>query len=197
MCCVSHLSLPCSSQNSLRQIQKAIKGFVVMSEQLEKVYTSFLNNQVRMCCTDHAWEVTSGTHLRTGALDRWPPSRRVPHFLLPSCQQVPAMWAAAAYPSLKPLSSWVKDLVYRIHFIEVSSLAPTALVSLRLEDLLHLTHLSSTFFLSNGYSQAHQSHTGCLGSSSHKVHTSCAGLLWISRSTQDSASSVVCACIFL
>ena len=49
-----------------------------MSEELEKVYTSFLNNQV------------------------------------------PQLWATAAYPSLKPLASWVKDLVLRLHFIEVS-----------------------------------------------------------------------------
>jgi len=49
-----------------------------MSEELEKVYTSFLNNQV------------------------------------------PQLWANAAYPSLKPLGSWVKDLVLRLHFIEVS-----------------------------------------------------------------------------
>lgn len=27
-------------------MKKAIKGFVVMNEQLEKMYTSFLNNQV-------------------------------------------------------------------------------------------------------------------------------------------------------
>ncbi|CAI8029533.1 Dynein heavy chain 6, axonemal [Geodia barretti] len=63
-------------KDSLRNIQKAIKGLVVMSEELERVYTSFLNNQV------------------------------------------PSMWATAAYPSLKPLSSWVKDLTFRIHFIE-------------------------------------------------------------------------------
>lgn len=63
-------------KNSLRQIQKAIKGLVVMSEELEKVYTSFLNNQV------------------------------------------PQLWASAAYPSLKPLGSWVKDLILRLHFIE-------------------------------------------------------------------------------
>ena len=44
MCDTSHF--PSSLQNSLRQIQKAIKGLVVMSEELEKVYTSFINNQV-------------------------------------------------------------------------------------------------------------------------------------------------------
>ncbi len=33
-------------QASLQDIQKAIKGLVVMSEELERVYTSFINNQV-------------------------------------------------------------------------------------------------------------------------------------------------------
>lgn len=32
--------------------------------------------------------------------------------------QVPEMWAAKAYPSLKPLSSWVVDLTERTAFIE-------------------------------------------------------------------------------
>lgn len=32
--------------------------------------------------------------------------------------QVPEMWAAKAYPSLKPLSSWVVDLLERLKFIE-------------------------------------------------------------------------------
>ena len=36
--------------------------------------------------------------------------------------QVPSMWANAAYPSLKPLSSWIKDLVLRLHFIDVNLL---------------------------------------------------------------------------
>jgi len=62
-------------QRSLQQLQKAIKGFVVMSEELEMIYTSFLNNVV------------------------------------------PQMWANAAYPSLKPLSSWVADMILRVAFI--------------------------------------------------------------------------------
>ena len=32
--------------------------------------------------------------------------------------QVPEMWAKVAYPSLKPLASWVPDLLKRIHFIQ-------------------------------------------------------------------------------
>ena len=32
--------------------------------------------------------------------------------------QVPKMWEDAAYPSLKPLGSWVTDLVYRCFFID-------------------------------------------------------------------------------
>ncbi|XP_060075174.1 dynein axonemal heavy chain 6-like [Ylistrum balloti] len=33
-------------------------------------------------------------------------------------KQVPTMWANAAYPSLKPLGSWVEDLTYRTAFID-------------------------------------------------------------------------------
>ena len=36
--------------------------------------------------------------------------------------QVPTMWANAAYPSLKPLGSWVKDLLLRCLFIDVSQI---------------------------------------------------------------------------
>jgi len=63
-------------KNSLEQLQKAIKGLVVMSLELDCVYNSFINNQV------------------------------------------PDMWANAAYPSLKPLAGWVKDLVLRTCFIQ-------------------------------------------------------------------------------
>ncbi|XP_071788570.1 dynein axonemal heavy chain 6-like isoform X3 [Asterias amurensis] len=62
-------------KDSMRTIQKAIKGLVVMSEELERVYHSFLNNQV------------------------------------------PEMWSNAAYPSLKPLASWVRDLQLRVAFV--------------------------------------------------------------------------------
>lgn len=48
-----------------------------MSEEMEKVYNSFLNNQV------------------------------------------PSLWSITAYPSLKPLGSWVKDLILRTAFMDV------------------------------------------------------------------------------
>ncbi|XP_075717900.1 dynein axonemal heavy chain 6 [Rhinoderma darwinii] len=63
-------------KSSLETLNKAIAGFVVMSEEMERIYKSFLNNQV------------------------------------------PTLWADAAYPSLKPLGSWVKDLVLRTSFID-------------------------------------------------------------------------------
>ncbi|XP_050800280.1 dynein axonemal heavy chain 6 isoform X6 [Gopherus flavomarginatus] len=63
-------------RRSLETLNKAIAGFVVMSEEMEKVYNSFLNNQV------------------------------------------PTLWANAAYPSLKPLGGWVKDLVLRTTFVD-------------------------------------------------------------------------------
>ncbi|CAH8601294.1 unnamed protein product [Schistosoma mattheei] len=62
-------------KNSLKQLQKAIKGFIVMSEDLEGVYTAFLQNSV------------------------------------------PEIWSSKSYPSLKPLGSWIKDLVLRCDFI--------------------------------------------------------------------------------
>ncbi len=56
-------------RNSLGDLQKAIKGLVVMSAELEAMYVNFLY------------------------------------------QKVPNNWAKAAYPSTKPLNSWVADLV--------------------------------------------------------------------------------------
>ncbi|XP_029367943.1 dynein heavy chain 6, axonemal [Echeneis naucrates] len=61
---------------SLITLQKALAGLVVMSEEMDRIYTSFLNNQV------------------------------------------PNYWANAAYPSLKSLASWVRDLVLRTSFIQ-------------------------------------------------------------------------------
>jgi len=59
----------------LKEMQKALKGLVVMSDELDGVFGCMVANTV------------------------------------------PAPWAKAAYPSLKPLASWVKDLYARIAFI--------------------------------------------------------------------------------
>lgn len=69
------------SQISLETLNKAIAGLVVMSEEMEKVYQSFLNNQV------------------------------------------PSLWSNTAYPSLKPLGSWVKDLILRTAFVDVREIS--------------------------------------------------------------------------
>jgi dynein heavy chain len=61
--------------SSLISLFRAIQGLEIMSEELDKMYSSFLKNQV------------------------------------------PPNWVAVAYPSLKPLSSWVKDLKLRVEFM--------------------------------------------------------------------------------
>jgi dynein heavy chain len=61
--------------NSLNDLLKALKGLVVMSQQLEDMANSLFINQV------------------------------------------PEMWSGKAYPSLKPLASWVIDLVARMQFM--------------------------------------------------------------------------------
>jgi dynein heavy chain len=60
---------------TLLDIQRAIRGEVLMSAELDEQYTAMLNNQV------------------------------------------PANWANVAYPSLKPLASWMADLIARLTFM--------------------------------------------------------------------------------
>ncbi|KAI9209204.1 dynein heavy chain and region D6 of dynein motor-domain-containing protein, partial [Polychytrium aggregatum] len=62
--------------STLTELQKALKGLVVMSESLETMSNNIFINQV------------------------------------------PVVWAAKAYPSLKSLSSWVVDLMARCEFIQ-------------------------------------------------------------------------------
>ena len=143
MCLNQHILLDSILKESLRNIQKAIKGLVVMSEELERVYTSFLNNQVPLSTFPFTLcDVTLCAHNL----------------------KVPIMWATAAYPSLKPLSSWVKDLTFRLHFIEVhivySSFAFLHLLKLI---LLHILFLCST-----GLRMDTRNHSGSLDSSSLK-----------------------------
>ena len=61
-------------KNTLKDLQKAIKGLMVMSLELENMYYAFLN------------------------------------------KRVPENWSKASYLSLKPLGSWVLDLVKRLEF---------------------------------------------------------------------------------
>jgi len=62
---------------SLDTLKKAIKGLAVMSEDMDDMYQSMLNNKV------------------------------------------PEIWVNHAYPSLKPLSSWVENLTQRIEFLRM------------------------------------------------------------------------------
>ncbi|XP_063217340.1 dynein axonemal heavy chain 1-like [Bacillus rossius redtenbacheri] len=61
---------------SIARMMSALKGLVVMSEQLENMSLSIFNNAV------------------------------------------PHLWEVLAYPSLKPLGAWVKDLQKRVNFIQ-------------------------------------------------------------------------------
>jgi dynein heavy chain len=63
-------------KSSLKEVQRAIKGLVVMSAELEGMGNSMVVGKV------------------------------------------PSMWSAVAYPSLKPLGSWVSDLLQRIDFLQ-------------------------------------------------------------------------------
>ena len=61
--------------NSLENLDKAIRGIVTMSPELDDMYTAILKNLV------------------------------------------PPNWEEVAYPSLKPLASWVRDLYDRVEFM--------------------------------------------------------------------------------
>lgn len=60
--------------STIHDLRKAIKGEAVMSDELDWMYQSFLNNKV------------------------------------------PDNWSDIAYPSLKPLASWIENLKERIEF---------------------------------------------------------------------------------
>jgi dynein heavy chain len=118
--------------SSLSELQKAIKGLVVMSSELEAMYNSMLGNQVsagwgggwREDLT--AWPgLTSALPARASAPCLHRPTSAPPHLCTapplhrptsapPHHMQVPELWARVAYPSLKPLAAWVADFKQRV-----------------------------------------------------------------------------------
>ena len=63
-------------RSSLQELQRAVKGLVVMNSDLEAASISMMNNQL------------------------------------------PAMWAKVSYPSLKPLASYIQELLERLAFFQ-------------------------------------------------------------------------------
>ena len=61
--------------DTLSKVKKALKGYIVMSEELEKLASSLFDNFV------------------------------------------PKVWCNVGFLSLKPLSSWIEDLVERVNFL--------------------------------------------------------------------------------
>lgn len=75
----------------LKDLQKALRGLVVMSDELDGVFACYINNTV------------------------------------------PAPWSKAAYPSLKPLASWVKDLYARYAIAQCVECRLTCMAHLRID----------------------------------------------------------------
>lgn len=92
---------------SLSDIVKALKGLVVMSSELELMANSLFSNTV-----PDMWKAKA-THTHTV-------------FVIIRCHLQPVvfdslhvcLFCLQAYPSLKPLASWVSDLLQRISFLQ-------------------------------------------------------------------------------
>lgn len=90
-------------RSSLTNLQKAIKGLVVMNAELEALANSLLIGKVCSC----------GVFLVSPP----PPPPHLPPLLSPP-SQVPDYWAKRSYPSLKPLGSYINDFLQRLKFLQ-------------------------------------------------------------------------------
>jgi len=84
--------------NTLTDLREAIEGHAIMSTELEEVYWSFVKNTV--IYSNNINNLLCLINLKT--------------------LKVPTLWQSRAYPSLKTLGSWIKDLILRLDFINVS-----------------------------------------------------------------------------
>ena len=55
---------------SLKNLKRAIAGFVVMSEEMERMYRSFINNQVRKACAAQWIHITLQSNYKFGFMPR-------------------------------------------------------------------------------------------------------------------------------
>ena len=85
-------------RSSIENLQKAIKGLVVMNAELEALSHSLLIGKV--------W------------INKCYLSTDTPSFF--SYMQVADIWAKHSYPSLKPLGSYITDFLQRLKFLQVS-----------------------------------------------------------------------------
>ena len=99
--CLRYNKLIAVMASSLGSIQKALKGLVVMSTELDEMGSSLFNQKVPAL-----WEVRSR------------PSPCFAPALTPSRARVCVCAQAKAYPSMKPLTSWVTELMERLTFIQ-------------------------------------------------------------------------------
>jgi hypothetical protein len=89
-------------RSSVTELSRAMAGQVAMSESTERVYSALLNNKVRqtrarVCVCVLCLLLTLSVCARG--------------------VQVPALWHTVSYPSLKPLGSWMKDVIARVEFM--------------------------------------------------------------------------------
>lgn len=106
---------------SLSDIVKALKGLVVMSSELELMANSLFNNAVPDMWKGKASE-TQPPRLTISACKQ---CHKRHHSVPPPCVLLlcflkinPPGRHPQAYPSLKPLASWVSDLLQRINFMQ-------------------------------------------------------------------------------